>query len=240
MLSENFILFLLISTYLLPPLLAKSKGRGWIRWFFIGICLPIISVLILLMLPSIKPRRQSKSKEKGLIREEEVVSTISNDHIEIGTYDIDFSGTERIEDFRKNPEEGSVIMSDFETSGKTNLKTLEGSVEIFVDKLEDLGVLELENGETVEFGTYLNSFSCVSQESTHTDDAIEVTKLVECKFYENPNKIYLKVVNILDQEDRELLDRELYWFDEALNDDPSQNEDWSEILENMDIFEEDY
>jgi hypothetical protein len=192
------------------------------------------------MLPSIKPRRQSKSKEKGLIREEEVVSTISNDHIEIGTYDIDFSGTERIEDFRKNPEEGSVIMSDFETSGKTNLKTLEGSVEIFVDKLEDLGVLELENGETVEFGTYLNSFSCVSQESTHTDDAIEVTKLVECKFYENPNKIYLKVVNILDQEDRELLDRELYWFDEALNDDPSQNEDWSEILENMDIFEEDY
>ena len=127
-------------------------------------------------------------------------------------------------------------MDSFDTDGKTNLKTLEGDIEVFVDLLEDIGVLEIQLNESKTFGTYSNLFECISSEERIQEDCTVRSNLIRCDFYENENTIHLKVIYILESQGDELLDREVYWFDSDGNDLPSENSDWTDILENMDIF----
>lgn len=120
-------------------------------------------------------------------------------------------------------------------TNKTNLKTLEGPEEIFVDLLEDIGVLDLEKGGAVSFGTYENIFT--NSAVAESADGELRNKLVEIdvRFYENSERITLIIHKTIDS-DGEQLDQAVYWFDESGNDVPSRNSNWNEILENMDIF----
>lgn len=45
----------------------------------------------------------------------------------------------------------------------------------------------------------------------------------------------IKVVKFFDS-DGDVSDREIYWFDSEGNDIPSNNSNWGNIIENMDIF----
>ena len=120
--------------------------------------------------------------------------------------------------------------------GKTNIKTLEDVQEIFVDLIDDLGVYDLEEGESVTYGTYSNQFTCIYREHEIKDGVERVDQEIAALFYENEEIIKLKLVKLLDANEGDMLDIEMYWFDESGSDTPSSNPHWLTILENMDIF----
>ncbi len=127
-------------------------------------------------------------------------------------------------------------MADFEIEGKTNLFSLEGEDEVFVDCLSDIGVFDIQKSQEIVHGTYANTFSCTDLTSSSGDDdgTIQITT-ISANYYEIEVPVSIKVVKYLDS-DGEELDKEAYWLDEEGNDIPSQHPAWSEILENMDIF----
>ena len=128
---------------------------------------------------------------------------------------------------------------------KTNLKELEGPEESFVDLLQDIGLYDIKEKEKVSYGEYENTFTCISVEKSlieGEDDepgVVKETRVVKANFYENQEDITLVIVTLLDEDDGEVVDYECYWFDTSDNDIPSMNENWAEILENMDIFLDD-
>ena len=77
--------------------------------------------------------------------------------------------------------------------GKTNLKTLEDVQEIFVDTIDDLGVYDLEEGESVTYGTYSNQFTCIYREHEIKDGVERVEQEIAALFYENEEIIKLKL-----------------------------------------------
>ena len=120
-------------------------------------------------------------------------------------------------------------------TNKTNLKTLEGPEEIFVDLLEDIGVLDLEKGGAVSFGTYENIFTNSAVAESADGEFRNILMEIDARFYENSERITLVIHKTIDSDD-EQLDQAVYWFDESGNDVPSRNSNWNDILENMDIF----
>ena len=120
-------------------------------------------------------------------------------------------------------------------TNKTNLKTLEGPEEIFVDLLEDIGVLDLEKGGAVSFGTYENIFTNSAVAESADGEFRNILMEIDAGFYENSERITLVIHKTIDSDD-EQLDQAVYWFDESGNDVPSRNSNWNDILENMDIF----
>ena len=123
---------------------------------------------------------------------------------------------------------------------KQNLKALEGSVEIFVDKLEDIGVFDLKLGQTIVFGTYKNTFTAADfvKDALDEDNGVVSISTIACVFYENAEDNRIKIVTFFDG-NGDMLDRLVYWFDVAKNDTPEYNSEWTNILENMDIFLDD-
>jgi hypothetical protein len=118
---------------------------------------------------------------------------------------------------------------------KVNLKTLEGIDEIFINKLEDIGVLDLKNKESLKYGTYENVFTCLQAVKTEADGCDVESKIIDAKFYEDEGTVVIKVVTFFDC-DGDVSDREIYWFDSEENDIPSNNSNWFNIIENLDIF----
>jgi len=128
--------------------------------------------------------------------------------------------------------------NSYDHENKVNLKTLEGIDEVFTDKLEEIGVLDLATKESVKYGTYENNFTCLHAEKNETDDCDVESKIIDAKFYEHEGAIMIKVVTFFDS-DGDVSDREIYWFDSEGNDIPSNNSNWENIIENMDIFLDD-
>jgi hypothetical protein len=128
--------------------------------------------------------------------------------------------------------------NSYDHENKVNLKTLEGIDEVFTDKLEEIGVLDLATKESVKYGTYENNFTCLQADKAETDDCDVETKIIDAKFYEHAGTTMIKVVTIFDS-DGDVSDREIYWFDSEGNDIPSNNSNWENIMENMDIFLDD-
>jgi len=127
-------------------------------------------------------------------------------------------------------------MGNYDSDAKTNLYELEGPEEIFVDKLSDLEIFVLGQDKSIEFGTYTNKFQCIEMTSESEDDGIEkITRIIRSDFYEVSNPVHIKSVLFLDEEGEEA-DKQAFWFDADGNDLPSEHQDWTEILENMDIF----
>lgn len=60
--------------------------------------------------------------------------------------------------------------NSYDHENKVNLKTLEGIDEVFTDKLEEIGVLDLATKESVKYNTYENNFTCLHAEKNETDD----------------------------------------------------------------------
>lgn len=64
MTTDGWIILTISTTWLvLPAALAIFRGRRWRIWFFIGIFIPVLTILILLLLPTIDTNR-SKSDQK--------------------------------------------------------------------------------------------------------------------------------------------------------------------------------
>ena len=124
----------------------------------------------------------------------------------------------------------------YNTEGKIKLNELEGAAEVFTDLLYDIGIYNLKEGESLNYGTYKNTFSCLSRTSTTKDGTQIDTIEINAKFYENDENITIISTYFSDPSDGSDLGYEAYWFDESNNDNPEDNSNWSEILENMDIF----
>lgn len=124
----------------------------------------------------------------------------------------------------------------YNTEGKATLNELEGAAEIFTDLLSDIGIYDLEEGSSLDHGTYKNTFTCLKRSSVTEGDTETVTIEIQAQFYEVDEKIIIKMVRYIDPSDGSELNHEVYWFDEAGNDNPEDNSNWSEILENLDIF----
>ena len=69
--------------------------------------------------------------------------------------------------------------NSYDHENKVNLKTLEGIDEIFTDKLEEIGVLDLAAKESVKYGTYENNFTCLQADKAETDDCDVETKIID-------------------------------------------------------------
>jgi hypothetical protein len=87
------------------------------------------------------------------------------------------------------------ILTDHSPEEKCNLYSLEGTDEVFIDKLSDLGVWNLEKGKSLSFGTYKNTFVCEKMDERKIeDDCSEIEKLIKANFYDNETSVYLKHV----------------------------------------------
>ena len=99
----------------------------------------------------------------------------------------------------------------------------------------DIGVLDLKDKESLKYGTYENVFTCLQAVKTEADGCDVESKIIDAKFYEDEGTVVFKVVTFFDC-DGDVSDREIYWFDSEENDIPSNNSNWFNIIENMDIF----
>lgn len=127
---------------------------------------------------------------------------------------------------------------DTDWDERLDLVTLEGTAEILLDKIQDMGVFELGEGESLTFGTYDNTFTVVEERTVQEDPDDDSwhwrEKLIRCQFYENDEEIYLVQRAVI--ADGDLADFQFYWFDEDGNKTPEDNINYGDILENMDIF----
>lgn len=126
-------------------------------------------------------------------------------------------------------------MQDYNHEGKKNLKLLEGEEEIFVDLLEDIGVLTLQKDGVINHGEYVNQFTCIDAKNEPVDEQSKKNiSIIEANFYEQETTIFVKVIDWVT--DGELNDREVYWLDEMGSESPKDNPNFYEICENLDIF----
>ena len=116
---------------------------------------------------------------------------------------------------------------------KLNIMVLEGETESFCDVIRDLQLELLSVGETKTYGTYGNTFKCVSIEPDGDGNHLHV---IEANFYEQEAAISLGIYTVGQNNEVE----GIYWHDAANGSAvPEEHPEWSIIRENMDIFLDD-
>lgn len=58
-------LFYLVIGCVVTPVVAHSKGRNWFGWLVLGLLLPVIALLLVALLPSLKPQTMVMVDERG-------------------------------------------------------------------------------------------------------------------------------------------------------------------------------
>ena len=104
------------------------------------------------------------------------------------------------------------------------------SFEWLIDKLEDQKAFLMKKNEDVTIETYI--FSCVAREKKKKGKDCIVTSVLECPAF----NFYIKSIDTYGNcKTENLIERELYWFDDKKSNIPNENPQWFKIKEQLDI-----
>ena len=126
----------------------------------------------------------------------------------------------------------------FETKNKPNLNNQEiydgekygVSFEWLIDKLDEQKAFLMKKNEDITVETYI--FTCVQHEKKKKAKDCIVSKVLECPAF----NFFIKSVDTYGNYDtKNLIERELYWFDDKKSNIPNENPQWFKIKEQLDI-----
>ena len=104
------------------------------------------------------------------------------------------------------------------------------SFEWLIDKLDEQKAFLIKKNENITIETYI--FTCVHSEKKKKAKDCVISKVLECPAF----NFFIKSVDTYGNCDTEnLIDRELYWFDDKKSNIPNENPQWSQIKAELDI-----
>lgn len=118
--------------------------------------------------------------------------------------------------------------------GYPNLFNFEGNSEFLVDKLRELELGKLKIGDEKTYGIYENKFKCIDKNTFRRNGVKYILSLIEVYFADQDDPFFLKCVDFIFNGERE--EYAIHWMDSDGRTHPAKNENFFQIMENMDIF----